>query len=161
MNNLVKSDTLTIGGNSVRLQDSIENLLIDKEISWPGCPEEVGMEPTECEWDFSGMPLEKLIRLAWNTFKVQIRSKYFKKLLEEGGLENLHEKTRSGLKVRVIDALNYDFNVNQMERRIIDRVVSMLDVGASKKAVFSALSKRYQCGSDEAEYYYERAKEEV
>ncbi len=76
----IKTETFSIGNNQVNIHDKINGLVIDENVGWTGCKDgkDDEMFLTECDWDFSGMPVEHLIRLAWCNFKVEVRTKFSK-----------------------------------------------------------------------------------
>jgi len=164
----IKTETFSIGGKQVRIKDKINGLVIDENVGWTGCKDgkDDEMFLTECDWDFSGMPVEDLIRLAWCNFKVEVRTKFFKKLVKEGGMDLFHERTGADSTVKVTEALNYDRGFqNEIEQQVklgrINAVKALLDVGASKDAIIRSLVKQFKCTRDEAEDDYNIACDEM
>jgi len=147
----------SIGDKGINIEDKIQGLVINDNITWPGC--KFGhMNPTECDWDFSDMLLERFIRLAWNQFKVEIRSKFFKKL---GNIDLIQEATGRDKTLKVIEILDYVTKRNtRMIKIIIKSVNLMIEMGMKKEAIISGLIRKFDIEYSEAYSIYESAKRE-
>jgi len=143
-----------IGDMQVNIKNKIKGLVINDRITWPGC--KFGqMTPTECEWDFTDMTLERLINLAWNQFKVEVRSQYFKKL---GSLDLIHNATCKDKTLKLVEVLHKDNKRNaKITKTLITSVNLMIEMGLEKKVIISGLMSKFGCEISEAHFIYESA----
>ncbi|MGE0082800.1 MAG: hypothetical protein AB7S75_00115 [Desulfococcaceae bacterium] len=79
----------------------------------------------------------------------------------------LHERTRAGQNIQVVEALNYHFKAkfqDEIERKVkqerTNAAKGMIDEGMSKDAIVRILLRSFQCTQDEAEDYYNIASDE-